>query len=688
MGAIARKRILAANPHKNECISGGPRLLLSAVKGRLQLRFVVGFLLATGSLAIAGLIVRADSAQYRRTQGEISNGLVTSLAAHEVVRNMDEAEAQRDAYAHSGDEQDRQQFGKAETRVSNALDKLEAMTNFDPVQGDRAEALRLYARVRMAELSAAVEVQRHSEVLPAATAVPKLSGETDAARRLRQAANAIEEFETSRVTAAQKTFEASESKRERALTVVALMQFGLLSLVFTFFYRSTGQRESSAFRLLQEHLKMTATLNAMGEGLLQVDRNGNIVYMNPVGEQLLGYKSEDVMGLSAHALLHRASGDKKCSNVNCPIITLSPQGVRANNESDWLRKKDGTWATVEYTSAPLVQYGSVNGGVVVFRDISERSRMESALRESEERYRNLVEKSGGLMFVHDMKGFLLAVNEAAANALGYTVDELRGKNLSELVTPDFGSKLEWYLTAVAEWNSHSGLMRMQTTEGEEVVWSYSNRVVSDFGADPYVLGHAHDITAQVMMEEALKVNEGKLQAALESEKNLSRVDFLTGIPNRRMFHQALTLEGKRSRRYGRPITLIYIDVDNFKHLNDHYGHATGDELLKTIGGTLETSVRSTDMAARLGGDEFAVLLPETDEASAGVIVAKLRQNLQGAIGPKGWPVTFSFGVVTFPIALDSMEEMIKRADEFMYEAKRGGKSAVVSRVIETVAKEG
>jgi diguanylate cyclase (GGDEF)-like protein len=155
-----------------------------------------------------------------------------------------------------------------------------------------------------------------------------------------------------------------------------------------------------------------------------------------------------------------------------------------------------------------------------------------------------------------------------------------------------------------------------------------------------------------------------------------------------MFHQALTLEGKRSRRYGRPITLIYIDVDNFKHLNDHYGHATGDELLKTIGMTLETSVRSTDMAARLGGDEFAVLLPETDEANAGIIVAKLRQNLEKAIGPKGWPVTFSFGVVTFPIALDSMEEMIKRADEFMYEAKRGGKSAVVSRVIETVAKEG
>ncbi|HEY2822979.1 MAG TPA: diguanylate cyclase [Candidatus Acidoferrum sp.] len=658
------------------------------MKARFQLRFLIGFLLATGALVIAALIVRADSAQYRHTQGEISNGLVTSLAVQEVLADIDRAEAQRDAYLLGKEEEQKRQYDRTEAKVSDGLKKLQVLTDFDPEQRDRAEALRLYARVRMAELSAAVEVQRHSEMLPTATAVLRLSGETDAARKMREVASAMQQYETNRVTVAQRNFESSETKRERALTTVGFMQCGLLALVFTFFYRSTRQREASAFRLLQEHLRMTATLHTMGEGLFQVDRNGCIVYINPVGEQLLGYKSEDVVGLPAHTLLHRASEDQKCSNAACPIVTLSPQGARAHNESDWLRKKDGTLATVEYTSSPLVQYGVVNGGVVVFRDVSERSRMERALRDSEERYRNLVEKSGGLIFIHDMKGTLLAANEAAAEALGYTVDEVRGKNLNEMVTAEFGSKLEWYLTAIAEWNSHSGLMRMLTSEGEEVVWSYSNRVVAEFGAEPYVLGHAHDVTAQIMMEEALKVNEGKLQAALESEKNLSRVDFLTGIPNRRMFYQALTLEGKRSRRYGRAITLIYIDVDNFKLLNDHYGHATGDELLKIIGSILEGTVRSTDMAARLGGDEFAILLPETDEANAGTIVAKLRQNLQNAIAPKGWPVTFSFGVVTFPIALDSTEEMIKRADEFMYEAKKGGKAAVVSRVVETVAKEG
>jgi diguanylate cyclase (GGDEF)-like protein/PAS domain S-box-containing protein len=659
------------------------------VKGKFQVRFLVGFLLAAGSLVAAVLMVRGNSAQFRRAQGEISKGLATSLTVQEVVGDIDDAEARKEAYLRGGDEEERREYGVAETKVTQALDRLEAMTTFDPAQRDRAEALRLYARVRMAELSAAVEAQRNSDVPPTATtAAVKLSGETNAAKKLKEAATSMQRYEVDRVNEAQQMFVTSAGKRKRVLFSAGGMQVGVLALVFAFFYRSTRQREMSAFRLLQEHLKMTATLNTMGEGLLQVDRNGCIVYINPVGEQLLGYKSEDVAGLSVHGLLHRGGEDSKCTNENCALTSVSPRGVATKDVNDWLRKKDGTLATVEYTSSPLVQYGVVNGGVVVFRDVSERNRMERAMRESEERYRNLVEKSGGLMFVHDMKGFLLAANEATASALGYTVDELRGKNLSELVAPDFGSKLEWYLTAIAEWNSHSGMMRMQTTEGEEVVWSYSNRVVSDFGADPYVLGHAHDVTAQIITEEALKVSEGKLQAALESEKNLSRVDFLTGIPNRRMFYQALTLEGKRSRRYGRPVTLVYIDVDNFKYLNDHFGHATGDELLKTIGGTLETSVRSTDMAARLGGDEFAILLPETDEPSAGVIVGKLRQNLNAAIGPRGWPVTFSFGVVTFPVALDSTEEMIKRADEFMYEAKRGGKSAVVSRVVETVAREG
>jgi diguanylate cyclase (GGDEF)-like protein len=224
------------------------------------------------------------------------------------------------------------------------------------------------------------------------------------------------------------------------------------------------------------------------------------------------------------------------------------------------------------------------------------------------------------------------------------------------------------------------LTRVQTKDGDEVVWSYSNRVIEGNGASPYVLGHGHDVTAQALTEEALKVSEGKLQAAPESEKSISRIDFLTGIPNRRTFFQKLNTEVKRARRYQRPLNVAYIDVDNFKQVNDGLGHAVGDELLKTIGKSLEETLRETETAAQLGGDEFAILLPETDGENASVVMNKVQEHLAETVQKREWPVTFSVGVVTFTKAMNSAEEMVKAADELMYKVKRKGKSAMVSQI--------
>ena len=148
---------------------------------------------------------------------------------------------------------------------------------------------------------------------------------------------------------------------------------------------------------------------------------------------------------------------------------MTSRGQGSRRENDWLRRKDGSVITVEYTCAPLVQYELVNGGVIVFRDVSERARMENALRDSEERYRNLVEKSRGLICTHDMNGRLLTVNEASAQALGYSCDELVGRYLKDLLAPEFREKHKWYLKAIAEWGAHSGLMRVRT-KGEKT-WS-------------------------------------------------------------------------------------------------------------------------------------------------------------------------------------------------------------------------
>lgn len=132
----------------------------------------------------------------------------------------------------------------------------------------------------------------------------------------------------------------------------------------------------------------------------------------------------------------------------------------------------------------------------------------------------------------------------------------------------------------------------------------------------------------------------------------------------------------RARRHGHPFTVIYIDLDNFKTVNDTLGHSVGNTLLRHVVDTLKGTVRATDLVARLGGDEFVILLPETDRDSAKVLVSKLREQLLDAMQSQGWPVTFSVGVLTCISSPANVDELIRAADAIMYEAKKTGKNAI------------
>ncbi len=186
-----------------------------------------------------------------------------------------------------------------------------------------------------------------------------------------------------------------------------------------------------------------------------------------------------------------------------------------------------------------------------------------------------------------------------------------------------------------------------------------------------------DLTYRARAQVELEEHKRRLVVALDNEKSLSRSDYLTGLANRRAFEELFEMECKRSRRYNRPITLVYLDLDDFKKVNDGRGHQTGDEVLLAVATTLRSSLRSTDCVARIGGDEFAILLPETDEEGARIIMNKLNAVLQTLLTPTNWPIGFSFGVVTFPAPLESLETMLERADKLMYEAKHSGKGAML-----------
>ena len=167
-----------------------------------------------------------------------------------------------------------------------------------------------------------------------------------------------------------------------------------------------------------------------------------------------------------------------------------------------------------------------------------------------------------------------------------------------------------------------------------------------------------------------------LRRSHDQERQLARTDDLTGVINRRSFFEASQHEINRARRHRHPFTVAYMDVDDFKLVNDNYGHSIGDTVLRSLTQTIKNNIREIDVVARLGGDEFVILMPETGEAAAQVVVARVHESIMSTMREYGWPITFSIGVVTWTTPPRTVDIMIKQADEAMYEVKNGGKNRV------------
>jgi len=151
---------------------------------------------------------------------------------------------------------------------------------------------------------------------------------------------------------------------------------------------------------------------------------------------------------------------------------------------------------------------------------------------------------------------------------------------------------------------------------------------------------------------------------------------LTGVVNPRFFQELAQMEIHRFERYGRSFLLAYPDLDNFKTVNDRFGHPAGDQVLRIVASSARKGLRKSDVIARLGGDEFALLLPETDEESARLALSKIRDGLLEEMRLGNWPVTFSIGVLTCIASPRSAEELVRMADALMYSVKHECKNAM------------
>lgn len=162
---------------------------------------------------------------------------------------------------------------------------------------------------------------------------------------------------------------------------------------------------------------------------------------------------------------------------------------------------------------------------------------------------------------------------------------------------------------------------------------------------------------------------------------LAQTDSLTALYNRRAFYHLAEMEIVRSRRFARPFTIAYLDIDDFKSINDRFGHLAGDVLLHDFARLIASNLRETDIFARMGGDEFVVLLPETDQANARIVIHKLQAVLSEQWKLESSVQKVSIGVVTYRSAPASVDEMLLKADRAMYKAKSLGKSQAFFQII-------
>jgi len=298
------------------------------------------------------------------------------------------------------------------------------------------------------------------------------------------------------------------------------------------------------------------------------------------------------------------------------------------------------------------------------------------LRESENRFRSAFDHSGIGMALMALDGRWLKVNPALCRTLGYARHELLTLDHEAATYPD-DRNIEAPLLrrALAGELTHYEIEKRYVHKAGALIWGLLTvSVVLNADRQPvYLIAQLQDITARKASEETMRA--------------LAVRDDLTGVWNRREMFRLLNEESSRADRHCRPLSLIMLDIDAFKLVNDTYGHQAGDTSLKQIARTIEDSVRAFDRVARYGGEEFAVILPETVGLDALAVAERIRARVASqpiSIGAHNGvetriPITVSSGIATMGGAqATSVEEMIREADASLYVAKTSGRNRCVA----------
>ena len=455
-------------------------------------------------------------------------------------------------------------------------------------------------------------------------------------------------------------FDARDIAEKYSLQVAGGLS-ALLGLTLLALFKLTRSR-----RQVEAALRERASLlDSLGEGVYGIDPAGRCTFINPKGLEMLGWTSEEIIGFDQHLLFHYHKPDgSPYPHADCPMHQTLRDGERRQGE-EWFFRKDGQGFPVQYSVTPIAEHAGHDGAVITFRDISEARKADELMRIAA-----IAFETQEAMVVTDARSQILRVNRAFSEVTGYSPAEAIGQTPSLLKSG---------------YHEDSFYQEMWATLKEQGFWRgeiWNRRKNGEIYPEWLTISAVRGAQGEVTHYVSSFLDITQRKEAEEQIQFLALYDPLTHLPNRRLLNERLAKAVAGSGRQRRHAALLFIDLDNFKMINDSMGHDIGDLLLRQVALRLRDSVRSNDTVARLGGDEFVILLedlsPKIHEATAQI--EHIAQKMLEALGR---PYTFgefshhctaSIGAIPFMDASETIESLLKSADMAMYKAKAAGKN--------------
>lgn len=432
------------------------------------------------------------------------------------------------------------------------------------------------------------------------------------------------------------------------------------------------ERKMAEEVLAESQAKYRSIVEAGGAGVIMGDLSGNITFVNEPFCQMLGYSFDELVGKPFVDFIH--------PDDRVIVLERFVEGLTHPEGEHQLEfraiHKDGRAIWIYPSVSPVFHKDSLTAGLAIVFDITQRKKLEHALKKSEERYRTILEEIQDNYFETDLAGNFTFVNDSMSRAMGYSKEELMGMNYRtlsakedvEVVYQDFnrvyrtGETMKGLSYKFIQKNGNVGF-------GELSVSAIKDEAGNIIG----FRGVARDVTERKRLERELN--------------DIATHDFLTGLPNRMLLHDRLNVALATAKRNKTRLVVMMLDLDRFKVVNDTFGHSLGDKVLRAAGERLVALMRKSDTVARVGGDEFLVLLPKIARVEDSVRVAKkileaFRRPF--VINSHKIRITTSIGFAAYPDDGEDSEALMRNADIAMYWVKEQGRDNYASYSIGTV----